>query len=663
MAILKQIVGQYVNRVNRKPLKRSRLAPFGRSSKSSSLMHPTSLRLTFMRSAFISALVVALASCGSNPTKPSEQTITPAETSRQDVETLLSNAERLQALGDQAGAAEAKLEAGQLMVEFGEFNTASRVFADIDYQQLPPHAAVNYTLAYSDLCLRLGDYFVAKRILGQFDLNALQHTLTVDQELHWRGNIARVYEVTDDPVLAIKEYLALAPLLLSDTATVANNERIWRLLSGLPQSTLNALSENEPSQLLRGWYSLAAISKNNQYNIEQQLQQIRFWQQTWPQHPASQSLPQDLQLLQQLVLNQPKQVALLLPLTGKFGNAGNAVREGFMSAYYAAAQSGHEVPRVQLYNTDGANINLLYDQAVAEGAETVIGPLQKAPLDELNLRPALPVPTLALNYIVGESLVTDNLYQFGLAVEDEARQIAERAWRDGHRRAMILSSDRDWGDRSADAFALAWTELGGSLAVASEFAQQGLFSQIVEQSLLVDRSKQRGRKLEQLLGMNLETEPRSRQDIDMIFMVANPEDARQLKPILEFHYAANIPVYATGHIYDPNARTADNNDLNGIRFTTLPWYFGFSKPERTLLDDYVSHQKHLQSIHALGVDAYRLYPRLLQFQNANNTRYYGATGELFLTSRGRIAREQSLAIISGGKALVVPTVADGTVIN
>lgn len=602
-----------------------------------------------------------LVSCGNNPTKPTT-TETPL-TTRQHADQLLTQARLEERQGEWTRAAEQRLTAAKILIEIGEPETAGHVLADIPSQRLSDEFLVDYALAYSDLALSRGDYFIAKRILTLPRLVAASGSFSIEDELHWRANRARMFTDTDEPILALREYLVLAPLLSDKQSEQANNDTIWQLLMGLPQETLNQRSATEPSKVLRGWFNLAAISKNNQANIELQLAEVQQWRTQWPNHPANLGLPDDLKLLQRLVQQQPKQVALLLPLTGKFASAGRAVRDGFLAAYYSNAEAGFSVPQLRVYNTDATDINALLDLAVAEGAETIIGPLQKEPLEQLAWRPAQAVPVLALNYLVDDLPPSDGLFQFGLAVEDEARQISERAWRDGHRRAMILASDRDWGQRSAQAFSQAWQELGGELAVYSEFALQSLFSETIERSLLVDRSKQRARDIRRLTGLALETEPRARGDVDMIFMVANPGDARQLKPTLAFHYAANVPVYATGHIFDPNASASENSDLNGIRFTSLPWYFGFSAHERDQLDRLIPSQKHLQNLHALGVDAFRLYPRLLQLQEVPSARYFGATGELFLTEKDRLARKQSLAVMSSGQALIVPTVAEGVIID
>lgn len=598
---------------------------------------------------------IVLASCGENTsTQPSS--VQPNAQTVEDVSTLLERARFAESQGLKADAENLRLEAAQSMLALGNRAAAMNLYAGVDPTLLDIEKLVSYSLEYGELALSQGEYFLANRVLNNARLTTQITSVNPEDELRWRVNRAQLFTTIDEPIKAIREHVSIMPLLTHPDEEANNNERLWKVLTQLPESALNQLSSHERTGILRGWYQLAAISKNNSYTLEQQLHQVNNWQQQWSNHPANANLPEDLKLLQQLVSQQPKQIALLLPTTGRFANAGKSVRDGFMASYFADTIAGHSTPEIRVYNTDGVDINKVYDLAVFEGAEVIVGPLQKEPLEELNLRPGLPVPTLALNYLSG-SLYTQNLYQFGLAAEDEGRQIADRAWKDGHRRAMVLASSRDWGQRASQAFIDHWQALGGTIAIDSEFSTQSKFSETVEKSLLVDRSKTRARALRRAISSSVEFEPRSRSDVDMILMVANPGDAKQLKPTLAFHYASSIPVYGTSHLYNPltNARS---NDLNGIRFTSLPWYFGFNNKLKTDLDQTISNS-NFQSLNALGVDAYRVYPRLKQLERVSDIRLYGATGNLFLTEGGRIAREQTWAIIQSGKANALPTVATG----
>src|SRR5690606_7499235 len=156
----------------------------------------------------------------------------------------------------------------------------------------------------------------------------------------------------------------------------------------------------------------------------------------------------------------------------------------------------------------------------------------------------------------------DGLYQFGLAVEDEARQAARQAFLEGHRFALVLVPSQDWSERSATSFIDEWNRLGGTIVHSSQFVGSGDYSQVIKSAMLIERSQARAQELERLFGTNLQFQTRRRQDIDMIFLIADPVQARQIKPTLAFHYAGSIPVYATSQVYSGVPDVKADRDLN-----------------------------------------------------------------------------------------------------
>ncbi len=83
-------------------------------------------------------------------------------------------------------------------------------------------------------------------------------------------------------------------------------------------------------------------------------------------------------------------------------------------------------------------MDAFYQQAAADGVELVVGPWEKPLVRQLANRAQLPITTLALNYADNEQQAPEQLFQYGLAAEDEARLAADRAWADGMRRAAAL---------------------------------------------------------------------------------------------------------------------------------------------------------------------------------------------------------------------------------
>ncbi|MDB4536967.1 penicillin-binding protein activator, partial [Oceanospirillaceae bacterium] len=57
---------------------------------------------------------------------------------------------------------------------------------------------------------------------------------------------------------------------------------------------------------------------------------------------------------------------------------------------------------------------------------------------------------------------------------------------------------------------------------------------------------------------------------------------------------------------------------------------------------------------AIGIDAYRLFPRLEQLQAFNNSRVHGVTGLLQMNSQGRIFTHSSWGQFRAGKVIANP---------
>ncbi len=437
-----------------------------------------------------------------------------------------------------------------------------------------------------------------------------------------------------------------------------NQELIWMTLMELDLEQLEqARQKNQQNGKTteEGWYTLAVVSKDNQRNISQQYSALQIWQAEWSTHPANRPLPADLALIADIVNNQPNNVAVLLPTSGKLGKAGSAIRDGFMAAYYTNQAAGGTVPDVAFYDVSEGDINAHYDLAISEGAEVVIGPLSKKDIDQLALRPQLPVITLGLNNIAEGVHAPKQLFQLGLGIEDEAIQAAERAHKDGKETALIMVPSSQQGERAAQAFTRHWQSLGGSIAGVTRYSSDPELSGLIENAMRINDSKRRAKQLQSHIG-GFKFEPRPRKDVDMIFLMAKPRQGRQIKPLFAFHYAGRIPIYSTSRIYEGNS-AGNDSDLNGIQFSHLPWFFQDS-PEKSLVTANRPLSASMQRLYALGVDTYYLYPRLMQLQESKNARFWGQIGILSLNGQRQFLRKQQWAMFKKGRPHLFHSPAD-----
>ena len=249
------------------------------------------------------------------------------------------------------------------------------------------------------------------------------------------------------------------------------------------------------------------------------------------------------------------------------------------------------------------------------------------------------MPTLSLNYAEQTTTATEKLFQFGLLPEDEARQAAEMAFLNGHRHTATLVPDGEWGQRLLIAFQQRFEELGGDIISSQTYTAGGSdFKHPIQRMLNLDDSEARRNRLQQLMRSELKFTPYRRQDVDMIFMAATPRDARLLKPQFKFHYAGELPVYATSHVFSGDIDREADRDIDDLFYCDMPWVLT-DNPLKQTLEKLWPGQKHFGRFFALGADAYNLIPYLSRLQANDWERFSGYTGNIYLDPQNRLHRE------------------------
>ncbi|QIL88392.1 ABC transporter substrate-binding protein [Microbulbifer sp. SH-1] len=586
-----------------------------------------------------------------------------ATANRQNAIRLLNSARELPSPAKD----QAQLQAAAILYTLGDNATARQAASAIDAEQLTDAEYARYAHVYGSALAADDEFFTALDLISAPRLEQVWYQIPAEVALPLRNLRADLWNLMGDIDSGIAERQRIATLAREDDAIRRNNDGLWQLLTQLPSSELRHRADDSLDSKMRAWYQLALLGRDTQADISTQLTALSRWRQQWPGHTAVSHPPQALQLLEHLASQRAQNVALLLPLSGPLGSAGRAIRDGFMAAYYSALDAGAPTPQVQVYDTGTEQpFDEIYQTAINNGAQAIVGPLDKDKVANLLATEKLPVPTLALNYAGdwGDSArLTDDLVQFGLAIEDEARQVAQQAYRLGHRQAMILAPESSWGQRGLEAFTEEWNSLGGTISISRNYTDNSNFSQLVSDALLIPESKNREAELRRKLAAPLKFTPRRRGDVDMLFVLAQPQQARQIKPMLSFFYAGALPVFSTSQVFAGNVDPQRDRDINGVRFTALPWLFEDDNQTKRNIVKQANPSPAFARLYALGADAFRLYPRLPMLRQFPNQRVYGLTGSLSLAADGRIVREQIWAKIDDGKPVPITTSASGTPIS
>ncbi len=404
---------------------------------------------------------------------------------------------------------------------------------------------------------------------------------------------------------------------------------IWNKLQQTPPSRLAELQKNTADATQLAWLQLALISKQKNLNSPQLATALSQWRTQHPAHPGNQLLPHDDTLIELQTINPPQQIAILLPQNGAFSASGQAVREGFLNAYYGNASRSKQ--RIKFYDTSNtSNLPELYAKAITEGADFVIGPLVKNNVRQLQDSKAITVPTLALNYTDGSSHI--NFYEFGLLPEDEAAQIVNQARNAGQSRALVIAPQNAWGHRLVSSFNTRWQAANGKIQDVWYYTSQATFNQEIAQILRVNPNARTQGVDTKETRIKLR-----RQDFDVVFLFAQPPEARVIVPLLRYYYVNEVPIYATSSVYAGRPDPAKDVDLNGVIVCDIPW-------SATSNDGLASSDR----LYAVGQDAYRVSQSMPRLVKLSNFPLYGATGALSLSASHQIHRRLPCMMVRNG---------------
>ncbi len=574
-------------------------------------------------------LAALLAACASSPSSSLGEL---PRTPDASLEQLLQQAS---ASKDPEKAALLHLSAVDLAMRQKDNQRATQILAQVPLDSLKPAQQVFASTLAAELAMSRNQPKDALAALNHPSVSRLNE-MPADLQVRTHVVRARALEADGQDLAAARERAAMSQNLTGDAAH-NNNEAIWTLIAALPTDQLRT----PDTGVLGGWMSLALAVKSAS-SLQDQQNAIDQWRAQNPTHPAAIQLPAPLLKLKELASQPLTKIALLLPQDGQLASVSKALRDGFMAAHYQAQQAGQNPPSIQFYDSSRlTSLDDFYRKAQADGVQLVVGPLEKSLVKQLNSRSQLPIPTLALNYSEGGQGPAQ-LFQFGLAAEDEAREVARRAHADGLTRAGAIVPQGEWGDRVLKAFRQEWEANGGTVVGIEHIDKPVALAQQVADLVQLRNGAGSG-------------QPSRRQDMQFIFLAATPQQAQQVKPTLNYQYAGDVPVYATSHVFSASGDQNQYNDMNGIRFCETPWLLDATNPLRQqVAAQWPQAGGSLGRLYAMGVDAYSLTSRLGQLKALPDNRIDGLSGSLSMSPQQHIQRQLPWAEFVNGQVQRLP---------
>lgn len=571
----------------------------------------------------------------------------------------------------------------------GDYGAAAAEFLRQADAASDASTAVAYRLRAADVLLRGGDAQAANQILESPQMNSGDRGLAAGRDVlraraavlggkaqaavdltrgldsadvpTWlQGTLyetrASAFAQTGDAVSAARERAALDPFLRDASARRANRDQVWKEVNGLPNGALQRLASGP--DVLAGWADLALVMRGSGGSVSQDLAD---WQRRYPQHPAADEIVASVRNEQsaadfgQSFGQRPHRIGLLLPLTGQWRQPATAVRDGFLAAWFQDRSADR--PQVSVYTATSGTVGASYAKALSEGVDFVVGPLEKEAVESLVLRSDLSTPILALNQVTGRVGGNARVIQFGLNPEDEAREVADQAWAEGHRRALALTPRSEWGERMYSAFSQRWQQLGGKVVEHQVFNPGA--SHYEETVAELRDNLGAGRTI--AAGMapspgDTSATGGTGERGDFVFIAAQPREARKLASELRLLTGDSVPLIATSHVYSGQGND-DYQAMDGLQFLDMPWVLGTARRDAGLYESIRSQAPKqmaaLSRLYAFGVDAYRVIPELSRLAQNRFAQFEGETGNLSLDAEGKLRRQLSRARFMGGQARVV----------
>ncbi len=655
----------------------------------------------FLNTAFItSALLLTLTACDTDPFKPyTQDTQSDDSITATDVyDDPYLEAERLIYLAKNSSSISNQLKyrarATRKYIQADEIASAKKQLKLLRANKTQPspqaqtnEQKVDIFLLTANIALVENNTLLAGQILQKIN------TITPEQEYYSLSLTADYNFQSNQYMKAVEQRVKLHNSLNNKVEKENNNNKIWEALSSIDNTRLSHLTAK--NQTVKGWLELSHVMRAGQQSSSLLENNLLNWGTKYPTHPANDSFIRELASTYQDNFTGQRHIAVFLPMQGKFARVSATIKNGILSASYEDKQSSPK-STVRFYDTssynggssndsfsngnlsgsnhsnsdDNGDINKttgfqeLYQQAINNGATNIIGPLDKAVINQLVQQNNYEVSVLTLNYSEDLHAHANNLFQFGLSPEDEARQVAELAVKQNKMRAAVFFPESSWGDRLRDAFSEHYHFLGGRV-LASQSYQTNTYDYRapIRQLLNLDQSAIRRKKVENTINKSVKGDPYRRHDIDMIFLAATHRSARGIMPAFKFHHAGDLPVYSTSAAYTGKENIAKDRDLNGLIFCDLPWILQNTSPLEKVFKENWPKQINYTRLFALGVDAYHLVHNLNHLGNENYGSYEGQTGKIKLDDNNRITRELLWAKFKKGKPVYFQPVISSPLLN
>lgn len=421
----------------------------------------------------------------------------------------------------------------------------------------------------------------------------------------WQNQRQQALENADWP-----NYILLTEELWLHSATSERQwieQQTWLALQAINSSELEQLVTH-PNRKISAWgwlletRSLSGLAqKRALQDLSQITQDVSFHQHL---------LPELIQFIDSLQAHQV--IGVLLPFYEPYDLVSRQIQNGILKAHWHL-QNQH---KILFFNTgDYPTIEQAYQQAKQAGAQTIIGPLIREQIEQLNQTDIQDL--VALNHISQPS----QFWQFNFRNINENAQLIEQLKQHDYQRIGIISSDAQVNMSRVQELLSLWSFAQSSTMVSYIYPHNSNnLRDEMSKMIQTDLSQSRASFLSRTLGKPIEFFPRTRQDLEALILIGDAAQLSILRPQLDY-FGLSLPLYGTSALTPEKlAYSEPRRDLTNIIFATMP---------AAIEPTPVSHP-----LEALGWDSYQLALQKNLIDHA--MQYNGIMGQHRLNPDNRI---------------------------
>ncbi|EKO3860912.1 penicillin-binding protein activator [Vibrio harveyi] len=578
------------------------------------------------------ALAITLAACSSGPRQPDSVDIT------------LEPTQSVQNYMIQADSTEGSLQndwlimATKAAIQANELDQAELLIKRLSRQQLSEVQQAEWQLARATLQQKQGKY---SQLLQGLNFKPWWK-LPSEQWKDYYELRADAYQSLNQPFEANRQLVAKGQYASSAEQREISS-RIWMNFGSYSENELTALQTEPSEDVLDGWLQLAIYAKTLSSNIPQLKNTLEHWLSENPSHPAAVYTPAEIQNILSLEIVKPNNTALLLPLTGKFAPQAQLIRDGFIFAMMND-QARDPSATLTVIDTHAYSADQIKQRLINENIDFVVGPLQKENVEKLQAtldgtETGVKIPTLALNIPEEVQAGTDMCY-LALSPEQEVAQAAKYLFSQGYQFPMILAPNGAYGQRVVEAFNEEWSKYSSNKVATSYFGDKRQLQKNINGVFGLQESQQRIAQMQSLMRISLESQPRSRRDVDAVYIVARSSELTLIKPFIEVAINPDAKPPKLFSNSRSNSGGATYEDLSGVAYSDIPMLINPDPTIATQMNELWPDQSNMEKrLEALGMDAYKLLGELPQMKLLPGYSVDGQTGVLSINNNCVVQRE------------------------